>query len=257
MKKNNKKKLIIIALISLVILIIIFYVYRYFIGSYISNKSSEWANFGSFIGGILGPILTIITLWLIYYFNVQNIELLEKQITDNNIVKLLTNLEEIEIFYFNYVDSAKKHINLENELRQIYQSKERNDNQIILIKEEMNKISEEYLEEKNQGVNKKIIELIYETKIIADLYCKIKSRKYVITYLELAKKVDCRLKSGLITNSEKIFYEKIYYSILKEKIYSLLMLDITGKKYKYSNLKETAYDKTEEIRKELESWSTL
>ncbi|MFM2345068.1 MAG: hypothetical protein RLZZ210_1681, partial [Pseudomonadota bacterium] len=63
LNKIKKYSLYIIA-VMLILIPIIFYIYNFSYG--ISNKTSDWANFGTFLSGIYTPILSILTLLLLY-----------------------------------------------------------------------------------------------------------------------------------------------------------------------------------------------
>jgi len=78
MKKNPSKlhlaRLPVLVVSILIVLLIAFctaLVYRHFIGSEISEKSSDWADFGTFYGGLVGPVISLFaflglvaTLWM-------------------------------------------------------------------------------------------------------------------------------------------------------------------------------------------------
>lgn len=41
--------------------------YRHYLGSDVSHQSSEWNNFGTFVGGVLGPVLSMLAFFALIY----------------------------------------------------------------------------------------------------------------------------------------------------------------------------------------------
>jgi len=264
MKKQNKT-IYALLIITTIVLVIILLIYSHYIGTSISDDSNEWANLGAFLGGAFGSVLTLVTIWVIVYSNLRSddrtkeqINLLEKQTMYNDTVKLLNNLENIETYYLKYVDYAKEHIDLEQKIREVATGSAANKkDEINRLKGLQSKIIQRYKDQSKP--NKRIYTKIYESKLYMDLYYSndIDIRKFLAYYLQSAKTINTRLMRGLITDSSKIFFDPVYYMILKEKIYNLIIVRLTGQDLKYNNLKDGKYSIGEEIRKELESWSTL
>ena len=72
-KKTSKFKLLIVIILSifLISLIVFFYVNQ-FGHSGLSNKTQDWANFSSYIGGLLTPIITSFTIFFLEIYSCQD-----------------------------------------------------------------------------------------------------------------------------------------------------------------------------------------
>jgi len=53
--------------------------YRYQFGGALAVKSSEWSNFGSYIGGVLGPLVSLVTLFAVLKTVYMQREMLDTQ----------------------------------------------------------------------------------------------------------------------------------------------------------------------------------
>lgn len=96
---NNKKILTIsLAILSfLVFLPIVFYCWKFGVGLWETNE--EWANLGSFFGGVLGPIFTLISVLLLIATlyetknsNAQQLQLLKEQHFDEMFFIIMNNI---------------------------------------------------------------------------------------------------------------------------------------------------------------------
>lgn len=109
MKNSNNKKLLILAVS--VTLLIIFAPYIATFGKYgLSDKHQAWANFGGYVGGVLGPIISgLAFIYIIKTFRIQKI-----QLDDAEKKAQLIEISEIIRFFLKKVDeilSEKVNVN--------------------------------------------------------------------------------------------------------------------------------------------------
>jgi hypothetical protein len=57
----------VIAGVALGVVIAVPFVYRHFLGAHVSDSSAEWNNFGTFVGGVLGPVLSMLAFFALVY----------------------------------------------------------------------------------------------------------------------------------------------------------------------------------------------
>ena len=67
---------VLFVVIAVVIAILI---YRFKIGGELASKSDEWSNFGTYIGGVLGPLISFVTLLAVLKTVYMQRDLLETQ----------------------------------------------------------------------------------------------------------------------------------------------------------------------------------
>src|SRR5664279_5452768 len=74
MKKQDTNRILVV-LVIIIIIPILLYIYKF--GSFTFSKNQgEWASFADYFGGILGVILSAITIYLLYQtYNTQNSQL--------------------------------------------------------------------------------------------------------------------------------------------------------------------------------------
>lgn len=99
---------IILAIVSILIVVILYFINFYIVLNYkVSESVSDWANFGDYIGGVLGPILSFISMvLLIKSLNLQNeanINLM-KDVKNNEKTEKLRSFETL---FFNLISSQK------------------------------------------------------------------------------------------------------------------------------------------------------
>lgn len=77
--EEMKKKIYAISVIVIVLTIIsfAFYIWRFFMNP-LSTNPSDWSSFGSYVGGIIGPLLMIGNIIFLYYLNYQQTRDLQK-----------------------------------------------------------------------------------------------------------------------------------------------------------------------------------
>ncbi|NRB22729.1 hypothetical protein [Shewanella sp.] len=85
MKKKTKKfkRIVIISSIFLISPIVLSYVYQFGHGG-LSNKTQDWANFSTYVGGLLTPIITFFTIVFLYFQIRSSREESELQIAENS-----------------------------------------------------------------------------------------------------------------------------------------------------------------------------
>jgi len=100
----------VIAAIAAIFLVVIFYVARFYfsLGYDISDKPSEWAALGDYLGGVLGPALSFISIVLL-------IKSLRLQNSANNSLRedlknseRTEKLRSFEALFFNMIESQKE-----------------------------------------------------------------------------------------------------------------------------------------------------
>ena len=113
MKENGPPKWILITGLTTIVLAFVFY--SYFFGSALSREHTRWAEFGSFFGGLLSPLLAFLAIMLLYHTLVtqlsefkesvsylaktariaaDDLELAKRQTLDNETLAVLANAEK-------------------------------------------------------------------------------------------------------------------------------------------------------------------
>ena len=97
------KKLIVVILIGLLVLIISSGAYYFYVGfdKSISSSGSDWSEFGSYFGGVVGPILSFISIVLLVYTINQQSETNEH-----------TSAETIKLDMLRYMSGSEQEIDL-------------------------------------------------------------------------------------------------------------------------------------------------
>lgn len=99
---------VIAALLSILGVVAAYYYYFAIVGGYeITNDGPTWENFGSYFGGVAGPILTFISLlFIIKTFQLQNEanEGLKRQLKGNETSE---KLKTFSALFFNMIESQK------------------------------------------------------------------------------------------------------------------------------------------------------
>lgn len=78
------KKIYILIFIPLVLYGVAWLLYSHHVGSNVSKISADWGYFGSYIGGVLGPLLTTASILFVWVQSKKGIEIQEKQIEQLN-----------------------------------------------------------------------------------------------------------------------------------------------------------------------------
>ncbi|QIX78380.1 hypothetical protein [Serratia marcescens] len=113
MKKIKWLLILILAIVSITILAKPILLYREQMDSTLSLKNSDWGDFGSFIGGVYGSLLSSITLLVIIItsyitnsINNEQVRLLRNEQHFSNFSKLLEHLKHNYIKFYNSSDGV-------------------------------------------------------------------------------------------------------------------------------------------------------
>ncbi|WP_265461200.1 hypothetical protein [Aeromonas salmonicida] len=95
---NNKKNTILATAALIVILLIVFYPYIYTFEKYgFSDKHQAWANFGGYVGGILGPVFSALAffgIWKTYNLQKEQLKQAGDQRKSEDIQRLIMSSSE-------------------------------------------------------------------------------------------------------------------------------------------------------------------
>lgn len=197
MRKLLNKYLIIIATLVIIIIPLSYFCQFFIVLDYpLSKDQGKWAEFGSFIGGTISPILSFITIFfLIQSLNHQNIA--NKQLTlqlKNNIDN--ENLRTFENLFFNLVSLQK---DIYNRFK-VYVLE--NNKKSILYSEEAVKKIEDILDKQfEEGIPidkiKELYEALDEEYSVYDV---------LRSFSNIVKLIEEKLENE---NQRKLYYEKL------------------------------------------------
>ncbi|WP_373943095.1 hypothetical protein OEG92_08340 [Polaribacter sejongensis] len=113
--KNKKTPLIIIGIIVIIIPVLTFVFV--FINNPISDKQSDWADFGTYINGILTPIVSIFSFLILIYIYFE----IEKLSNENNhnlfiLQKRMEAFEELEKYIHEFSQINLRFLQIKNTL---------------------------------------------------------------------------------------------------------------------------------------------
>ncbi|WP_338794338.1 hypothetical protein [Pseudomonas sp. AE27] len=78
-KAGDLKLILALGALALIALVFVFTLYRLNFGGDLSPKSSEWSNFGGYFGGVLVPIVSVLTLVTVFKTVLLQREMLQLQ----------------------------------------------------------------------------------------------------------------------------------------------------------------------------------
>ena len=85
------KNIYILVLVPLVLYGVAWLLYSHHVGSNVSTKSDDWGYFGSYIGGVLGPILTTASILFVWFQSKKGLELQQEQLQQQNFQSFIEN----------------------------------------------------------------------------------------------------------------------------------------------------------------------
>ncbi|WP_040392216.1 hypothetical protein [Cellvibrio sp. BR] len=186
--------------------------FGFFLKYEISNSQEHWGQLGDFLGGILNPILTFLTILIL----IQSLSLQKNEIEKN---KKYEKMKSFETHFFNMIESQKK-------LFDIFQLSFEKDGSISIERSgaAVAALEDEILNLKGLGFNQaQLSEEINETDKEDKIYSAVR------TFCVIAKLIDKKLSNE---NGFTEFERKEYYEVLINYTdFSLVRLILLALKY--------------------------
>jgi hypothetical protein len=222
---NNKLQKILLIIISFICIISPFILYINHFGATLSSNNSDWGNFGSFISGIYTPIISILTILILYKQLEQQNVFNKHEIENKHIQKSSDNILHHSKLLLSIIDNkSPKHDHTYRELLSLFSSA---DNKNELLSHNFFVIADEINLECPQiysawsSINSFLVGLNtpeninYESALLAEM-SKLMSSLTFKTCAEL-ENFQHSLTTKKIKTTTKYFFSPILYNELKEK----------------------------------------